>query len=123
MNDFMKYLDEILSYCISTSRKTLESDKERIWNACALEYEKLSKVIGDNEELLESFSLIINDILLTWIHTFLVAMDGGAWISEKYRFDIVDKENGTVINEEKALHEEFFDYLWEKRSGDPLRKL
>ena len=45
------------------------------------------------------------------MHSFLVAMDGGEWISEQYRFDIVDKRNATVINEDKALHEEFIDYL------------
>ena len=57
------------------------------------------------------------------MHSFLVAMDGGEWISEQYRFDIVDKRNATVINEDKALHEEFIDYLWEVRNGDPYRQL
>lgn len=60
---------------------------------------------------------------LLQMHSFLVAMDGGEWISEQYRFDIVDKRNATVINEDKALHEEFIDYLWEVRNGDPYRQL
>ena len=63
------------------------------------------------------------EILLLQMHTFFVAMDGGEWISEKYRFDIVDKGDESIINENTALHEEFFDYLWEKRNGDPFEKL
>ncbi len=35
----------------------------------------------------------------------------------------MDKENGTVINEDKELHDEFFDYLWEVRNGDSYRNL
>ena len=123
MNDFMKYLDELLKYCISEAKKRLLSDKERMWTFCASEYDKLGKKIGNDEELVEAFSLIINEILLEQMHSFLVAMDGGEWISEQYRFDIVDKENGTVINEDKELHDEFFDYLWEVRNGDPYRNL
>ena len=94
-----------------------------MWTFCASEYDKLGKKIGNDEELVEAFSLIINEILLSQMHSFLVAMDGGEWISEQYRFDIVDKENGTVINEDKELHDEFFDYLWEVRNGDPYRNL
>lgn len=123
MNDFMKYLDELLKHCISEAKKRLLSDKERMWTFCASEYDKLGKKIGNDEELVEAFSLIINEILLEQMHSFLVAMDGGEWISEQYRFDIVDKENGTVINEDKELHDEFFDYLWEVRNGDPYRNL
>lgn len=123
MNDFMKYLDELLKHCISEAKKRLLSDKERMWTFCASEYDKLGKKIGNDEELVEAFSLIINEILLSQMHSFLVAMDGGEWISEQYRFDIVDKENGTVINEDKELHDEFFDYLWEVRNGDPYRNL
>lgn len=123
MNDFMKYLDEILKYCVSDAKKALQSDRERVWSSCSLEYDKLGKKIGNDEELLEAFSLIINEILLLQMHTFLVAMDGGEWISEKYRFDIVDKEDASIINEEIALHEEFFDYLWKERDGDPFRQL
>lgn len=123
MNDFMKYLDEILKYCISDAKKALLSDRERMWSSCASEYNKLSKKIGNDEELVEAFSLIINEVLLLQMHSFLVAMDGGEWISEQYRFDIVDKRNAAVINEDKALHEEFIDYLWEVRNGDPYRQL
>lgn len=123
MNDFMKYLDELLKHCISEAKKRLLSDKERMWTFCASEYDKLGKKIGNDEELVEAFSLIINEILLSQMHSFLVAMDGGEWISEQYRFDIVDKENGTVINEDKELHDEVFDYLWEVRNGDPYRIL
>ena len=123
MEDFMKYLDEILQYCVSNAQKALQNDKERVWTSCASEYAKLAKQIGDDEETVKAFSLIINEILLLQMHTLLVAMDGGEWISEKYRFDIVDKEDESIINENKALHEEFFDYLWEKRNGDPFVKL
>lgn len=123
MNDFLKYLDENLKYCLSFSQKALKNEGG-VFSSCPLEYEKLRKVIGDDEELVEAFLLIINEILLQQMHALLVAMDGGAWISEKYRFDIVDKEDeSNIINEEVALHEEFFDYLWEERDGDPFRLL
>lgn len=123
MDELMKYLDEILKECISVSKKSIQSNIERFWSDCPSEYDKLSKLIGNDEELLEAFLLIINELLLLQMHSFLVAMDGGAWISEKYRFDIVNKEDESIINEEIALHEEYFDYLGEKRSGDPFRIL
>lgn len=122
-NDFMEWLDEILKYGVSHAKEALQSNGDRIWSSCSLEYDKLSKKIGSDEELLEAFSLIMNEILLLQMHTFLVAMDGGEWISEKYRFDIVDKENASIMNEEIALHEEFIDYLWKKYDSDPFRRL
>lgn len=123
MDDFMKYLDEIIKYYVSHAREAIQNDKERVWTSCSSEYAKLAKQLGNDEEMVKAFSLIINEILLLQMHTFFVAMDGGEWISEKYRFDIINKENSSIINKETALHEEFFDYLWKKYDGDPFRHL
>lgn len=122
-SSMQEYLDEILQYCVANASKALQNDKERVWTSCSSEYDKLAKQLGNDEEMVKAFSLIINEILLLQMHTFFVAMDGGEWISEKYRFDIVDKGDESIINENTALHEEFFDYLWEKRNGDPFEKL
>lgn len=123
MDDFMKYLDEILRDGVSDAKNALLNERERIWSSCALEYAELAKQIGDKDELVKAFSLIINELLLVQMNTLLLAVDGGEWISEKYRMDIVDKESATAINENVALHEEFMGYLWEERDGDPYRNL
>ena len=63
--------------------KTIQEEFNNNLNS-PLEEKKLN-----DEDLQAAFSLIINEILLQQIHTLLVAMDGGEWISEKYRFDLV----------------------------------
>ena len=77
MDDFMKYLDEIIKYYVSHAREAIQNDKERVWTSCSSEYAKLAKQLGNDEEMVKAFSLIINEILLLQMHTFFVAMDGG----------------------------------------------
>ena len=91
-------IDEIIKYYVSHAKKAIQNDRERGWSSCSSEYDRLDDQIGHNEDLLESFSLIVSFISADAY--FLVAMDGGKLISEKYRFDIVDKENDSVINNE-----------------------
>lgn len=121
MNNLFKYMDEMIKENVNISRLALENNMDRFWTECAEEYKILSKEINQ-DELLDAFSLIINEMLLVQMHSFLVAMDGGAWVSEKYRFDIVDKESNEVLNETISLHDMFFDYLWDSRGQDPFRK-
>ena len=118
MNDLYKYLDELRGYYLQLAHKAIEDEGERFWTYCKDEYETL-RVKMDND-MLKSFDLIINELLLHQLHDFLVAMDGGEWISEKFQFDIINKENGNVENEAISLHDQFIDYLWNKRDGDPF---
>lgn len=45
MDDFMKYLDEIIKYCVSHAKKAIQNDRDRVWSSCLLEYDKLSEKI------------------------------------------------------------------------------
>ena len=118
MDDLYKYLDELRGYYLELAHKSIENKGERFWTYCKDEYGMLKDNM--NDEMLKSFDLIINELLLHQIHDFLVAMDGGEWISEKFQFDIVNKETGKVENENLSLHDQFIDYLWSKRDGDPF---
>ncbi len=122
MNEFYEYLEETLKEGVLSSQKALKNNSERFWTVCNDEYEKLGEVLN-NDDLTKAFKMIVNEILLQQMHSLLVAMDGGAWISEKYSFEIVDKNNGTIVNENIALHDMFLDYLWDKNDGDPFRTM
>ncbi len=122
MNEFYEYLEETLKESVLSSQNALKNNSERFWSVCKEEYKMVGEVL-DNDELAKAFQMIINEILLQQMHSLLVAMDGGAWISEKYSFEIVDKNNGTIVNENIALHDMFFDYLWDKNDGDPFRTI
>lgn len=71
-SSMQEYLDEILQYCVANASKALQNDKERVWTSCSSEYAKLAKQLGNDEEMVKAFSLIINEILLLQMHTFLL---------------------------------------------------
>ena len=114
MEEIMKWLDEIYEYHYNMA---LNKGDRFVYSS--LELKKILKVL--KEAGLESeYSKVINELLLQFIHTILVAVDGGEWISEDYQFDIINKNTNEIINSKCALHEEFFDYLWDKLGKDPF---
>ena len=60
----MKYLDEIIKYYVSHAREAIQNDRDRVWSSCSLEYDKLGKKLGNNEELLVSSSIINKETAL-----------------------------------------------------------
>ena len=90
----------------------MDSKIERFWSESKEEYGILQEALNDREKK-RAFEIVINELLIQQLHALLVAMDGGEWISEKYDFQIIEKDTTKCINADVALHEKFIDYLWE----------
>ena len=121
MDDIMKWLDDERTFWTDLSCKALQSEISRMEVQCQKQYKILGDAVGNSEELLWAFRAIVNELMISQIHNILVAFDGGAWISEKYIFDIIEKETGETINGDVVdMHERFIGHLWDVEDGDPF---
>ena len=114
MEDIMRYLDEIKEYHFDMANN---KGDQLVYSSSELK--NILKLLRENG-LENAYSKVINELLLQFLHTILVAVDGGEWISEEFRFDIIKRSTNEIMNEKVALHEAFFDYLWEKNGKDPF---
>lgn len=123
MEEIYEYLGGEVNESLDEFASAIKHGRGAFGSMCPDEYRKICKLI-DTEESKEALILIVNELLLQQIHSILVAVDGGAWISEKYKIDIIDKEKNSVINEDIwSSHDMFIDYMWEQRGGDPYRNI
>ena len=45
------------------------------------------------------------------IHSTLVMIDGGDELTDKINIDLINEKSWKTINANRALHEEFYEYL------------
>ncbi|MEK5215373.1 hypothetical protein [Psychrobacillus sp. FSL H8-0487] len=48
------------------------------------------------------------------MHSILVMIDGGDELADKFLVDLIDRDTKESLQEDIALHEEFYGYLLDK---------
>lgn len=103
-------LKEIKDYWVDTSIESLNEDADLVWSDYEEEYNLLRSRLTSKEEK-EVFRKIVDELIKGVIHSFLVTIDGGDNLSEKYNLDLIDNNTKKSLKGNTALHEEFYNYL------------
>jgi len=64
-----------------------------------------------SEEELEAYRKVVNSVIEGVIHSILVMIDGGDELADNFLVDLIDRDTKESLQEDIALHEEFFGYL------------
>ena len=102
-------LKRIKDYYIETAIESLDPGTDLIWTNFEEEYRLLQSMINTEGKL--AYRKVLNEILRGVIFSVLVMIDGGDDLANNLMIDIVERETKETLNPNKALHEEFFDYL------------
>ena len=108
-----KRLKEIKDGWIKYSLRGLESNDDLILSEYKDEYRYLQNVLADEESKI-AYEKILDEVIRGVIHTILVIFDGGDQVTDQFDIGIINKDTKKLINENTALHEEFFGYLLDK---------
>ncbi|WP_440970756.1 histidine kinase [Peribacillus frigoritolerans] len=106
----LQNLKNIKDYWTKTAVDSLNPNSDLIWSENEDEYKILKTKLLSQEEL-NAYRKVQNEIIQGAIHSFLVMIDGGDELADKYLIDIVDRETRESLQKETALHEEFISYL------------
>lgn len=107
-----KRLKSIKDYWVNISEEGLQENADLIWSDFAGEYKLIGKKL-DSEEAKEAYKKVIDEVIKGTIHSILVMIDGGDELADKFKIDLVSKQDSQSLREGGALHEEFFGYLLE----------
>lgn len=111
-----KYLFEqlktIKNYWVKTSFESLDGNTDWIWSDYEEEYQKLQRLLRNDEEK-EAYERVLNELIKGTIHSILVMIGGGDDLADKYTVDLVVEKNNKSLKKSGALHEAFYDYLFE----------
>lgn len=108
----LKRFKETRDYWLETALKSLEDDSDLSWSNCEQEYHQLKRLIS-NEETMECYSKVVDELMVGLIHSLLVMFDGGDELTDEFNIDIINADTKASLLENIALHERFFEYLFD----------
>ena len=103
-------LKSIKDHWVNTATASLEPNADLIWSNVEDDIRELQKVVSTDQQK-DAFKKVLNDIIMGVLHSTLVMIDGGDALADKMKLDLIDSETRASLNENVALHEEFFNYL------------
>lgn len=73
----------------------------------------MQQKLSSREEL-EAYRKVVNNVIEGVMHSILVMIDGGDELADKFLVDLIDRDTKESLQEDIALHEEFYGYLLDK---------
>ncbi|WP_419958305.1 histidine kinase [Psychrobacillus psychrotolerans] len=73
----------------------------------------MQQKLSSREEL-EAYRKVVNNVIEGVMHSILVMIDGGNELADKFLVDLIDRDTKESLQEDIALHEEFYGYLLDK---------
>lgn len=77
------------------------------WSMYQQELKDVATILNANQKNGE-FRCVVEDVLIGFVHDFLVALDGATSLSDRVKISLVDEEGNSLG---AGLHEWFFEYL------------
>ena len=109
----LQNLRNIKDYWTKTAVDGLNSSTDLIWSEYEDEYKILQTKLSSLEEL-NAFQKVQSEVIQGVIHSILVMIDGGDELADKFLVDLIDRDTKESLQEDIALHEEFYGYLLDK---------
>ncbi len=105
-------LKQIKDHWVNTAVSSLEPNADLIWSNVEEDFNNLQKLFSTKEEK-EAFRKVLNDIVAGVMHSTLVMIDGGDALADSIKIDLIDASSRESLKNNKALHEEFYGYLFD----------
>lgn len=109
---FFAQLKNIKDYWVEKTIQKLDKNYDLHISNEEKSYKKIQEVFKNQEEI-DSYQKVINDVIEGVLHSVMVMLDGGDELADNIMIDIIDIENKNSILKEGSYHEEFISYLTE----------